>query len=83
MSLKTVPSTSAIVFRKVGQPMKLESISLQPLLPNEALIEVHATGICHSDLHIIDGTVPAPLPFVLGHEGISSLRHGRLLAFDC
>ena len=36
--------------------------------PREVLIRTHACGVCHSDLHFIDGLYPAPLPLVPGHE---------------
>lgn len=36
---------------------------------NEVLVEVVASGICHSDLNVVNGTSPAQLPAVLGHEG--------------
>jgi S-(hydroxymethyl)glutathione dehydrogenase/alcohol dehydrogenase len=36
--------------------------------PDEVLVGVAACGLCHSDLHVIDGHLPAPLPAVLGHE---------------
>ncbi|MEU9090385.1 Zn-dependent alcohol dehydrogenase [Streptomyces sp. NPDC087901] len=37
--------------------------------PGEVLVAVAAAGLCHSDLSVIDGTIPFPLPVVLGHEG--------------
>ncbi|MFJ8709687.1 Zn-dependent alcohol dehydrogenase [Streptomyces anulatus] len=37
--------------------------------PGEVLVEVAAAGLCHSDLSVIDGTIPFPVPVVLGHEG--------------
>lgn len=36
--------------------------------PDEVLIRTHACGLCHSDLHVMDATLPVPLPSVLGHE---------------
>ena len=50
---------------------KIEEISLDTTLrPNELLVKVVATGLCHTDLTIRDGLmVPFPLPAVLGHEG--------------
>ncbi|MFI0090925.1 Zn-dependent alcohol dehydrogenase [Streptomyces bobili] len=37
--------------------------------PGEVLVAVSAAGLCHSDLSVIDGTIPFPAPVVLGHEG--------------
>jgi S-(hydroxymethyl)glutathione dehydrogenase/alcohol dehydrogenase len=37
--------------------------------PGEVLVAVSAAGLCHSDLSVIDGTIPFPVPVVLGHEG--------------
>ncbi|MBT2387192.1 Zn-dependent alcohol dehydrogenase [Streptomyces sp. ISL-11] len=37
--------------------------------PGEVLVAVAAAGLCHSDLSVVDGTIPYPLPVVLGHEG--------------
>ena len=37
--------------------------------PGEVRVKMRATGICHSDLSIINGTIPSPFPTVLGHEG--------------
>ena len=65
-----IKTTSAIVLRRAGQPPHLESLTLSPLQLDEALIKVYATGICHTDLSCIDGTLPIPVPNVLGHEGI-------------
>jgi Zn-dependent alcohol dehydrogenase len=65
----TTTTTSALVLREVGAPVILETINLAELQPNEALVEIHATGVCHTDLSCIDGTLPAALPNVLGHEG--------------
>ncbi|MEU6883392.1 Zn-dependent alcohol dehydrogenase [Streptomyces sp. NPDC046712] len=37
--------------------------------PGEVLVGIRAAGLCHSDLSVIDGTIPFPAPVVLGHEG--------------
>ncbi|MGC5566841.1 Zn-dependent alcohol dehydrogenase [Streptomyces sp. FR-108] len=37
--------------------------------PGEVLVAVSAAGLCHSDLSVLDGTIPFPVPVVLGHEG--------------
>ena len=37
--------------------------------PNEVRVRMEAAGVCHSDLSVIDGTIPFPAPAVLGHEG--------------
>jgi alcohol dehydrogenase len=44
-------------------------LDLAPPGPGEALVRLHASGVCHSDLNAIDGTAPTPCPAVLGHEG--------------
>ncbi len=51
-------------------PGELELIDLTagPLAPREVRIRTVAAGLCHSDLHFIEGTYPHPLPVVMGHE---------------
>jgi Zn-dependent alcohol dehydrogenase len=44
-------------------------LDLAPPGPGEALVRLHASGVCHSDLNAIDGTAPTTCPAVLGHEG--------------
>jgi alcohol dehydrogenase len=44
-------------------------LDLAPPEPGEALVRLHASGVCHSDLNAIDGTAPTRCPAVLGHEG--------------
>lgn len=45
------------------------NVDLDPPKMGEVLVKMKATGICHSDLSIANGTIPSPLPVVLGHEG--------------
>jgi S-(hydroxymethyl)glutathione dehydrogenase/alcohol dehydrogenase len=47
----------------------IEDIELEPAKANEIKVKLEAAGLCHSDLSLINGTVQAPLPMVLGHEG--------------
>jgi aryl-alcohol dehydrogenase len=42
--------------------------------PNEVQVRMAAAGVCHSDLSVIDGTIPFPAPAVLGHEGAGVVR---------
>lgn len=58
----------AAVLRAVGQPLQIEQVGLGLPGPREVLIRTVATGVCHSDLHFIEGSYRHPLPAVLGHE---------------
>ncbi|GAB3507992.1 zinc-dependent alcohol dehydrogenase family protein [Spirosoma knui] len=52
----------------ISQPLRIEELNLQGPQPGEVLVKIHAAGLCHSDLSVIDGTRPRPLPMALGHE---------------
>jgi len=51
-----------------SRPLSIEELTLEPPGPGEVQIAVRAAGLCHSDLSVIDGNRPRPLPMVLGHE---------------
>ncbi len=59
----------AAVFREVDKPLTIEEIELDAPGPQEVVVRTAATGICHSDLHFIEGKYPIATPIVLGHEG--------------
>ncbi|WAP57697.1 Zn-dependent alcohol dehydrogenase [Streptomyces sp. S465] len=50
-------------------PRVVEDLEVQDPGPGEVLVRIAAAGLCHSDLSVVDGTIPFPLPVVLGHEG--------------
>ncbi len=52
-----------------SEPLAIEEIELDPPGPGELLVKVVGAGLCHSDLSVINGSRPRPLPVVLGHEG--------------
>ncbi|MFF0063600.1 Zn-dependent alcohol dehydrogenase [Streptomyces sp. NPDC005279] len=51
------------------QPQVVDDLEIRDPGPGEVLVAVAAAGLCHSDLSVIDGTIPFPVPVVLGHEG--------------
>jgi alcohol dehydrogenase len=51
-----------------SRPLAVERFELADPGPGEVLVQVRAAGLCHSDLSVIDGNRPRPLPMVLGHE---------------
>jgi aryl-alcohol dehydrogenase len=57
------------VVRQKGGPFQLESVTLGPPRPDEVLVRIVATGMCHTDLVARDQFLPVPQPIVLGHEG--------------
>jgi S-(hydroxymethyl)glutathione dehydrogenase / alcohol dehydrogenase len=59
----------AAVAYQLGQPLVVEEVTPVPLGPRDVLVRVTASGICHTDLSVIDGITPLPLPVVPGHEG--------------
>lgn len=66
----------AAVLRETGllppyatsRPLTIETVDLAPPGPGEVLIKVVAAGLCHSDLSVINGDRPRPMPMALGHE---------------
>ena len=58
----------AAVLRQVRTPLQIEDVQINKPGPHEVLIRTAAAGLCHSDLHFIEGSYPHPLPAVLGHE---------------
>jgi Zn-dependent alcohol dehydrogenase len=61
--------SAAVVARKLGSPVSVEQITVQPPRRGEVMIRLAACGVCHSDLSATNGTIAYPLPLVLGHEG--------------
>ncbi|HEX2045931.1 MAG TPA: Zn-dependent alcohol dehydrogenase [Gaiellaceae bacterium] len=78
--------TKAAVLWKPGTPVEILDVELAPPREREVLVRIAACGVCASDLHVVDGDLPEPLPLVLGHEasgvvvetgpGVDSLRSG-------
>lgn len=59
----------AAVLRDWGKPLEIEDVQISTPGPREILMRTVATGVCHSDLHIVDGIFKiVQLPTVLGHE---------------
>jgi len=58
----------AAVFHSPGAPLVIEDVSIDKPGPHEVLIRTVAAGVCHSDLHFVDGMLQHPAPVVLGHE---------------
>src|SRR5512143_861628 len=77
----------AAVAREAGKPLSLETVDVEGPRAGEVLVEIKATGICHTDEYTLSGADPEGLfPAVLGHEGagivvdvgpgVSSLKPG-------
>jgi S-(hydroxymethyl)glutathione dehydrogenase/alcohol dehydrogenase len=58
----------AAVMRANNAPLEIEDVDIDSPGPGEVLVKTVASGICHSDLHVIEGGLPMPPPCVLGHE---------------
>jgi len=59
----------AAVLGAVGEPLSIEEVTGGNPGPGEVLVRVTASGVCHSDLSVCNGTLPLQLPAILGHEG--------------
>jgi S-(hydroxymethyl)glutathione dehydrogenase/alcohol dehydrogenase len=58
----------AAVLHAPHQPMTIEDVAIGKPRRREVLVRTAAAGLCHSDLHFIEGAYPTPVPVVLGHE---------------
>src|SRR4030081_3491836 len=66
----------AAVLHAPNQPLTIEDVSLTKPGPREVLLRTAFAGLCHSDLHFIEGLYPHPTPVVLGHESAGNRRGG-------
>jgi len=57
-----------------SRPFVLEDLTLESPCEGEVLVEIAAAGLCHSDLSVVDGSRPRPVPMVLGHEASGIVR---------
>ena len=58
----------AAVFHGPHQPLTIEDVDIAKPIGREVLVRTVASGVCHSDLHFVDGFYPFPTPAILGHE---------------
>ncbi len=84
-------TTRGLVFGGAGRPLEIEDLLLDEPQGGEVLVRMVASGVCHSDLHVVDGEWDRPANVVLGHEGAAivealgpdvpadSLREGDLV----
>jgi S-(hydroxymethyl)glutathione dehydrogenase/alcohol dehydrogenase len=59
----------AAVLHEVNSPLVVERVRAAALRPGDVLVRMQASGLCHTDLEVIQGQLFYPLPIVLGHEG--------------
>lgn len=55
-------------------PLVIADVTLAPLQPHDVLVRLGASGFCHTDLEVIDGSLARPMPIVLGHEGAGAVE---------
>ena len=75
----------AAVLREMGlerpyaksRPITIETLVLKPPQYGEVLVKIKAASLCHSDLSVIDGSRPRPLPMALGHEASGIVEEVR------
>ena len=64
----------SMLFETVGKPLKMVELPVPQPGPGQVLIKVHACGLCHTDLHIVDGELSEPkLPLILGHQIVGTV----------
>ena len=76
----------AAIFHGAQQPLTIEEVEIDQPQDREVLVRTVASGVCHSDLHFVEGLYPHPAPAILGHEaagivekvggGVSYLKPG-------
>ena len=67
--------TRAAVAWKAGEPLTIESIDIEGPKAGEVLVEIMATGICHTDAYTLSGADPEGIfPAIFGHEGAGIVR---------
>jgi hypothetical protein len=62
-------TTTALVVPELNGKFELREVYLDEMQPDEVLVEIHASGVCHTDLSFAVGLLPCEPNAVLGHEG--------------
>jgi propanol-preferring alcohol dehydrogenase len=67
---------NAAVVHGFGERLSMERVPIPTPGPGEVLVRIHATGVCHTDLHAADGDWPIKpnLPLIPGHEGVGTIE---------
>ncbi len=64
----------AAVLREVDRPREVEEVQIDSPGPREVLIRTGASGVCHSDLHFMEGKYAIQMPVILGHEAAGTVE---------
>jgi len=65
----------AMLFEKIGQPLRQAELVVPKPAAGQVLIRVHACGVCRTDLHVVDGELTQPkLPLIPGHEIVGTIQ---------
>ena len=65
--------TKAAILFEVGQRLEIREVEVAKPQAGEVLVRMLVGGVCHSDLHVMTGHLQAPLPLILGHEGVGTV----------
>ncbi len=72
----------AAILREVNAPLTIEEVQIDRPGPQEVLIRTGAVGVCHSDLHFIEGKYACAMPAILGHEAAGTVEAvGELVSY--
>jgi S-(hydroxymethyl)mycothiol dehydrogenase len=63
-----------VVARAKGEPVSIETIVVPDPGPGEAIVDIQACGVCHTDLHYREGGINDDFPFLLGHEAAGTVE---------
>ena len=64
----------AAVLREVNRPLEIEDVDIAAPGPREVLVRTGATGVCHSDLHFVEGLYEIAMPVIMGHEAAGTVE---------
>ena len=74
MKMKIPETMRAMLLEAPGEPLTLKQVPVPAPGPNQVLLQVHACGVCRTDLHILDGELKNPkLPLILGHQIVGTI----------
>ena len=69
MTREAAVGTRGLLFHGASKPLTIEELTLDVPRDGEVTVRMVASGVCHSDLHVVDGEWERPSRVVLGHEG--------------